>query len=300
MTLSYLANDFRPLPDYNILLLLLLYLANMYTYLNGKWVETDKASISILDIAVLRGFGIFDFLRTYGQKPHRLQDHIDRFYKSSRIMGLTPQYSKEEMEVIINEGIIKNGFENTNIKMIQTGGVSHDGFTPNGNSAFFVYFYEAVDYPDKFYQNGIAVRTTNLMRQLPDAKSINYGACIVEVIQAAKKGAKDVLHTDADGNIYEATRSNFFAVKNGKLITADKGILMGITRTVILELAHELNIEIKFQFPKRENIKEYDETFITSSSLEVMPVVKIDDITIGNGKPGEVTKKLHSEFRKNL
>jgi len=272
----------------------------MYIYLNGSWVEEGEAKISVLDIAILRGFGIFDFLRTYGQNPFRLQDHIDRFYNSARIMGIKPQFSKEEMRAIITEGIEKNGFENTNIKIIQTGGESSDGFTPAGNSSFFIYFYEAVDYPDKFYQNGIALKTTRLMRQLPEAKSINYGASIVEVISAAKKGAKDILHTDSQGNIYEATRSNFFAVKNEKLITPDKGILMGITRKVVLEIAKRLHIDIEYDFPNINEIADFDEVFITSSSYEIMPVVKIDDKIIGNGKPGVITKRLHSEYRKGI
>jgi len=270
----------------------------MKHYLNDSWVNEEDLKISALDIAVLRGFGIFDFLRTYGKKPFRLDEHIDRFFRSAKIMGITPVKSKKEIEDLVNEGIKLNNFDNTQIKIVQTGGVSPDGFTPSTNPNFFILFQKAALYPSEIYNKGIKLITSSLMRQIPQAKTINYAASIAEVQKAQKQGAKDILHTDEKGNIYEATRSNFFAVKDGKLITAQEGILFGITRNAILELAKKMKIPVDFRTVNKSELSTIDEAFISNSSQEIAPVVVIDNTTIGDGKVGPLTKKFINELQR--
>jgi len=257
----------------------------------------DEAKISVLDIAVLRGFAVFDFLRTYGKEPFRLDDHIDRFFNSARLMGMTPVYSKEKIIDIVKEGIEKSGFTHTNIKLIQTGGVSDDGFTPSETQTFFIYLYEAHDYPQEMYTDGVALKTAQLMRQNPLAKTINYAASIAEVQKAKISGAMDILHTDSDMNIYEATRSNFFAVKNNILITAEDGVLKGITRKAIIEIAQELAIPVEYRLISTSELSTMDEAFFTNSSHEIVPVVKIDETIIGDATVGPVTQKLIQMFK---
>ncbi|QQS43849.1 aminotransferase class IV family protein [Candidatus Roizmanbacteria bacterium] len=269
----------------------------MKLFIDDTWVEDTQASISIKDIAVLRGFAIFDFLRTYEGVPFRLEDHIDRFYNSARLMGMTPKYSKEDMTRIILEGIKMNGFANTYIKFIQTGGLSPDGFMPARDQTFFVYFAKGEEMPQSLYETGIKVCTSSLMRQLPDIKSTNYAASIVEIQKVQQTGAVDILHTDSEGNIYEATRSNFFGVKNGKLVTAETGILKGITRKVILEIAENENIPVELRFINKSELADLDEAFITNSSHEITPVVMIDETRIGDGKPGEMVVNLLYLFK---
>jgi len=265
-------------------------------YLDGKWTEDSQAKISVLDLSVLRGFGIFDFLRTYGKNPFMLDAHIDRFFNSARLMGMSLVYSKEEIIKIVEEGIQKSGFEHTNIKLIQTGGVSPDGFTPAKKQTCFIYFYEAHEYPTEMYGKGVILKTSTLMRQMPLAKTINYAASITEVQKAQVLGAVDILHTDSTGNIYEGTRSNFFGVKNGTLITANKGILEGITRKVILEIAQELSIPVKYEYVNVSELSKLDEAFFSNSSHEIVPVVKIDEAKIGNGLVGSITQELMKAF----
>lgn len=272
----------------------------MKLFINGTWVPADEATISVRDISVLRGFGIFDFLRTYGKNPFRLEDHIDRFFYSASLMGMKPRYSKEEMSSILYEGIEINGFKNTFIKFIQTGGVSPDGFLPAQNQTFFAYFYEADEIPLNYYDTGIKVVTSQVMRQIPEVKTTNYAASIVEILKARKTGSVDILHTDSDGNMYEATRSNFFGVKDGRLITAAKGILQGVTRKVVLEIAEKEHIDVELRFINTSEIPDLDEAFITNSSHEITPVVRIDGIQIGNGKPGKITGRLKEEYAKMI
>lgn len=264
----------------------------MKLFIDDKWIDDSHAMISIKDISVLRGFAIFDFLRTYDGKPFRLEDHIDRFFNSARLMGMTPKYTKEQITDIIKEGVTKNGFANTYIKFIQTGGISPDGFMPADKQTFFVYFAKGEEMPRSLYDQGIKVCTSSLMRQLPEIKTTNYAASIVEIQKAQKTGATDILHTDREGNIYEATRSNFFGVKNGKLITAENGILKGITRKVILEIAEKEKIDLELRYINKSELVDLDEAFITNSSHEITPVVSIDGILIGKGKVNTITKHL--------
>ncbi len=268
----------------------------MKLFIDDRWIEDAQSTISIKDIAVLRGFAIFDFLRTYEGRPFRLEDHIDRFYNSARLMGMTPKYSKEEITDIIREGIQKNGFANTYIKFVQTGGISPDGFMPAQDQTLFVYFAKGEEMSPSLYEQGIKVCTSDLMRQLPEIKTTNYAASVVEIQKAKKSGASDILHTGSDENIYEATRSNFFGVKNGKLITAETGILKGITRKVILEIVENEGIDLELRFINKSELADLDEAFITNSSHEITPVVMIDDVTIGNGKPGKMTISLLQSF----
>lgn len=270
----------------------------MYVFIDDKWVQDSEANINIKDIGILRGFGIFDYLRTYGKNPFRLNDHIDRFYNSARILGIPPKYSKEQIAEIIHEGIERNGFIHTNIKFIQTGGISADGFMPAEMGTFFAYFYEAKEYPKHLYEQGIKLKTSNLMRQYPEAKTVNYAASIVEARKAAIEGFHDIVHTDKSGDLYEATRSNLFGIRDGKLITTDQAVLLGITRKVVLEIANTLSIPVEFRCINLSELRSLDEVFITNSSQEVMPVVQMNDIRIGEGKVGVLTKRLHEEFQK--
>ncbi len=270
----------------------------MIVFIDDQWVSDTEATINIKDIGILRGFGIFDYLRTYGTNPFRLTDHIDRFYNSSHLLGITPKYSKERIAQIIHEGIIKNGFVHTNIKFIQTGGISPDGFMPAEMGTFFVYFYEAKEYPQEMYETGTKLKTSPLMRQYVEAKTVNYAASIAEVRKAMIEGFQDIIHTDQNGDLYEATRSNLFGIREGKLITTDQGVLFGVTRKVVLEIARALAIDVEYRCMNLSELRTLDEVFTTNSSQEVMPVLQINDIRIGDGKVGALTKLLHKEFKK--
>ncbi len=267
-------------------------------YLNGKWVDEKDMMIPALDLSVIRGFGIFDYLRTYGKTPFRLKEHIERFFNSAKLINAQPVKTAIEIEQIILEGIEKNGFENTQLKFVQTGGVSPDGFIPSGEPSFFVTFAPATIVPPEMYENGIKLVTVKLMRQIPYAKTLSYIAGIVEVQKASKLGAKDILYTDIDENIYEATRSNFFAIKGDELITAEKNVLYGITRKVVLEIAEKVGLKPVLRFLNKLELKDIDEAFITNSSYEILPVTNIDDVIIGTGKRGKKTLNLMEEFKK--
>jgi branched-chain amino acid aminotransferase len=270
----------------------------MFHYLNHRWVKKEALKISAFDLAVTRGFGAFDFLRTYNKKPFFLEAHLDRFFNSLSILEIKPLKTKREIEKIIKEGIQRNNFEETNIKIIQTGGESDDGITPKGKYSFIVMFTPATLYPKQYFEKGIALITYPFSRLFPEAKSLNYLAGVLAIKKAKKQKAVEALYVDKE-KIYECVTSNFFAVLGEKIVTPKKNILLGITRKVVIDLAKKLGFQVEERDLFLKEIPKFSEAFITASNKEIMPVVKIDEKKIGTGGVGKITKALMKEF-KNL
>ena len=158
-------------------------------------------------------------------------------------------------------------------------------------------FTKATPYPSSYYQNGIKVTTFEATRYLAHAKTLNYLAAITALQKAKKKKAVEAIYIDRLKNIYEGTTSNFFAVINDKLITPKEGVLIGITRRAALKIANKLGIIVLIRNLNLKEVANFQEAFITASNKEIMPVARIDDKIVGNGKVGQVTKKLMEEFR---
>lgn len=270
----------------------------MLHYLNGKWVTKENLLVSAFDISVLRGFGIFDFLRTYKQKPFRLIPHIERLFNSARVMDMTIPMTKEELEKIILQGIEQNAHEvkEFNIRIVVTGGLSADSISI-GEPSVIVMYVEAHDYPEEYYSKGIKVTTIPIPRVLYDAKTLNYMVGVLELKKAREKGAIEIIHTNPNGVMYEGMTSNFMAVINGEVVTPAEGILQGITKQVIKEITNKLSIPYSERKILKEEIHSFEEAFITASNKEVMPVIQIDDKVIGTGKVGPITNKIITEYR---
>jgi len=264
-------------------------------YLNGKWVKEEDCKISVFDLTVLRGYGVFDFLRTYQRKPFLLEDHIERLFKSAETLGITIPKEKKELEEMVLEGIRRSTFSDIYIKLIVTGGVSADGIS-KGNPSIVGLFLKSGSYPESCISEGIALRLLSFERPLPHAKSLNYMTAVVALQDAKKIGASDVLYVSYDNHILEGTTNNFFAVIDNKIYTTDDMILFGITRKFILKLLKELGIEVIIGHINKNQISNFQEAFITSTTREIHPVVKIDDAIIGKGVPGETTKKIMNAF----
>lgn len=270
---------------------------DFFHYLNGRWVDSQNLKISAFDLSLLRGFGVFDFLRTYNRKPFLLKDHLDRLFNSAKILGIKIPKIKKEIEKIVFEGIKKNPKAELNIRLLVTGGIGPDSVTP-GQPSLIVIFTEAVDYPKEYYQKGVKVITYPAERIFPKAKSLNYLAGIVALQKAKKQKAVEAIYIDKNGRILEGTTSNFFAVINNQLVTPKEEILFGITRKVVINLAKKLKIPVKEEDLYLSQIKNFSEAFLTASNKEIMPVVRVDNKMIGNGRVGEITKRLMKEFWK--
>ncbi len=217
-------------------------------YVNGKYVKEEDAKISVLDLSILRGFGVFDYLRTYNGRPFHLHDHLERLKYSCEHIGLPLSYTFEQIEEIVhNVQKFSNLFE-ASIKILVTGGVSADQFTPFIPTNLIVFAYPLTSYPSQYYTDGIKVITTRLNRSLPTSKTTQYTPAIVAMQQGKAQDAKEALYINASDEILEATTSNFFAFKNNTLFTCcSDEVLIGITREVVLQAG---NSPFPHQYPR--------------------------------------------------
>lgn len=269
----------------------------LVSFLDEKWLKNEDLKISAFDISVLRGFGIFDFLRTYRHQPFMLTEHIDRLFKSAKYLGMIVPYNKEEIKNIILEGIEKNKKQAVDfaIRIVVTGGVGIDSVTP-GKHSLLIIFSPLQNYPKSYYEKGVKIITYQEKRVIAEAKSLNYLVGVVALGKAKKQKAIEAIYKDEKGKLYEGTTSNFFVVMNNTIITPKNEILMGVTRNVLLKLAKKQGIKLVEKDIYYKDISKCKEAFITASNKEIMPVVQVDDKKIGQGKVGPVTKKLIEGF----
>jgi branched-chain amino acid aminotransferase len=266
-------------------------------YIDGDFVEEDKASISAKDIIVLRGFGVFDFLITYNKRPFKLEEHVARLENSAKNIGLTIRHSNVEICRIVEETIRRNTHhDESNVRIVCTGGISSDGVTPEGNGKLLVMVTPKHILPEWWYTYGTKVITANIERFLPGAKSTSYLSAVYALQLANKAEAVETLYIDRNHRVLEGTTSNFFFFKGDRLITAGDDILPGITRGVVLELVKD-RYDVEIRDIDRSELYEMSEAFITASNKEVVPVVQVNDLVVNDGTPGEKTREIMRLFR---
>ena len=206
-------------------------------YVDGKFVPSDQAVIPVTDLAILRGLGAFDFMRTYEGRPFCLRAHLERLESSTRKIGLPFPWTMDELARLVAETLGRNSHKESNIRVIVTGGSSLDFMNPQGNPRLIIMVSKLPDMPSWWYQDGIHVITRLAERPLAGAKSINYVQASLALETARQKGAQEAVYMVPQGLVLEGTTSNIFAVTADTLITPGRGILAGITRQVILDLA---------------------------------------------------------------
>jgi branched-chain amino acid aminotransferase len=268
-------------------------------YVNGTFVEDNQARISVNDLSVLRGLGVFDFLRTYNGIPYHLDEHLQRLERSAHLIGLQLPHSMTKIREIVRETLGRNNHKESNIRLVVTGGSSVDGITPGNSPQLLIMVTSVKQMPPEWYSDGAKVITSHVERFLPGAKSINYIPAILCQTEARSQQAIEAIYVDRNGYMLEGTTSNLFAFVGDTLVTppGDR-VLPGITRQVVLELAGKEFSIVERQLHKDE-VRLLDETFITSSVKEIIPIVHIDSIKISGGKPGSRTKKIMKLFRNN-
>jgi branched-chain amino acid aminotransferase len=272
-------------------------MAQPICYLNGKYVPFDQACLPLNDLGIVRGYGVFDFLRTYNGVPFKLREHIQRLQNSAKLIGLSLPWSTEEIEAIAQDTLKRNNFPEANIRIVVTGGSSADFISPLGQPSIMVIVTPVSEYPREYYEQGVKAITVQIERFLPKAKSLNYISAIGALQQAKLTNAIEALYVNQQGHVLEGTTTNFFVFRGSQLITPKEGILNGITRDVVLELAKE-RFEIVEQSINYSDLSHYDEALITATNKEIMPVIQIDELPISKGKPGENTQLLMHLFYK--
>ncbi len=266
-------------------------------YIDNKYVSVENAVLPVSDIALLRGYGVFDFLRTYGGRPFLLKDHLLRLQRSAKLIGLACPWSLDTLCEIVIETLGRNNYEESNIRIVITGGDSPDSITPDEKPRLLVMVTELMPLPVNWYTEGAKVVTADITRYIPGAKSTNYIKAIVALKKAHRQGAIESLFVDKNDIVLEGTTTNLFLIQGDTLITPDtKGILPGITRKVVLRLAEGV-FKVEQRPVGRKEVREAREIFLTASNKEIVPVVQVDNTVIGKGAPGDNTLKMMKLFR---
>ena len=268
---------------------------NAWWYVAGRWVHPHEATISMNDVAVLRGYSAFESLRTYDRQPFHMEEHLERLYRSAELIELTVPWSRKQITDLVYEIIERNTYKHAAIRLFVTGGETEDSILPLGKPTLALLITPLGERDMERFAQGFKVITTPLQRISPEAKTTSYLEAIRALKEAQRRDAVDALFVNAQGQVLEATRSNFFVFSGDTLVTPREGVLLGITRNVVLELAHG-TFTIEERPISLAELPLIDEAFITSSSKEIMPVVRIDDLVIGNGKPGRRTYELEQKF----
>ncbi len=268
-------------------------------YINGQYVPADQAVIPVNDLALFRGYGVFDFLRTHDGSPFLLQEHLSRLKHSAMEIGLRFPWTLSELKEIVMNTVAKNSYRNANVRIIVTGGPSRDFITPDGKPRLLVIVSPVSALPESWYSEGIKAIIIPIERSMPGAKSINYLDATMALKKAKQQGAVEAVYMDSSDFIKEGTTSNLFAFYKDCLVTPGKNILNGITRKVILKIAKPL-FKVKINEIKKSKLYEADEIFITGSGKGLVPVIQVDDVMIGNGRPGERTKILMQQLKEYI
>lgn len=279
----------------------------MIIYLNGEFVEKESAKISIFDHGLLYGDGVFEGIRSYNGRVFKLDEHLDRLYDSAKAIMLFIPLSKSEFKNAILETLKRNNLKDAYIRAVVTRGEGDLGLDPKKCPEPFVFIIadKIVLYAEKFYKEGLEVITVSVRRNTPEAvnpriKSLNYLNNILAKIEANTVGVLEAIMLDKDGYVAECTGDNIFIVRNRELITPSLhiGVLDGITRKTVIEIAETLKITTHEKAFTQYDIYTADECFLTGTAAEIIPVVKVDSRKIGDGTPGKITLKLIESFKK--
>jgi branched-chain amino acid aminotransferase len=262
-------------------------------YVDGEFLPSEQASVPVTDLTVLRGYGIFDFLRTYGGRPFHLDAHLQRLARSAELVELDLPHSLDEIRDIIMQTLARNNYPESTIRIIVTGGDSPNNLVPAGGSRLLVLVGSLKPHPPEWFSEGVKIISNHTERYLPEAKTINYIPAIVGLKRAAAQDAMDAIYIDRAGNALEGTTTNIFAFFGQRLVTPSSSVLNGITRNVILELA-SAEFEVEESALHLDDLLRADEVFIASSTIEVCPVRQIDHSVIG--PPGPHTCRLMDLF----
>ncbi len=265
-------------------------------YVDGHYVDQAAAVLPVTDLVILRGYGVFDFLRTYNGHPFHLTAHVERLRNSAALIGLDCPWSMEALSAVVLQTLEKNGYPDANIRLLVTGGDSDDNISPGQNPRLLVMVDPVKNFPENWYRDGVKIITTRLNRFIPGAKSIDYIRAIITLRDAREAGAIESIYVSQNDQVLEGTTSNLFSVRGGSVITPSDDILPGITREVLLDI-------LKTDFPmevrplSRQELQDSDEVFLASSTKELVPVVQVDDQIVGDHRPGPVTLRIMEIFR---
>ena len=267
-----------------------------YYSINGKFVPAHEASLRVNDLAILRGYGVFDFFLVLKGVPLFIEDYLNRFFNSAELMDLAIPFSRKEMLQQIQKLIDLNGIPNAGIRLLLTGGYSSNGYTPiSPNLLILQYPFPSIA-PEN-YLKGVKLLKHKFQRETAEIKTTNYitGIKLLKKLQASN-ALEPLFHNGI--HISESVRSNFFIVdSNNCIATPDQNVLKGITRKHVIHVAKEAGFQISERPVAIYELYDAKEAFLTSSTKGILPVTCIDELKIGSGQPGSISLELMELFK---
>lgn len=266
-----------------------------YVYLNGQILAAQDATVSPFDIGLLRGYAVFDLLRTVGGRPFLLAEHLDRLRASAAQLGLTVPVSDAAIGLAIDELLERNGHGEATVRLVLTGGVSPNGMSYDPSTpTFYILTQELHELPAVVYETGGKLITHEHRREMPEAKTTAYLTMIKNRARADEARALDLLY-HADGQVSEAASASVYFVRGETILAPRDRVLRGTIGTLVLELA-KYHYEIVYGEVSLEDARGADEVFLTSTTRGIVPIVQLDDLPVGTGTPGPVTRDLMARY----
>jgi branched-chain amino acid aminotransferase len=281
----------------------------MKVYLDGQFVESEDAKISVFDHGLLYGDGIFEGIRLYDGCVFKLEEHLERLEYSAKAILLEMPWSRQEISDAICETCRINNLKDGYIRLVVTRGKGSLGLSPKTcvSPSIIIIADHLSLYPAEYYEKGLEIITVPTRRVNPAAlspavKSMNYMNNILAKMEADRLGYIEALMLNDQGYVAECTGDNVFIFHKGKIMTPPfhAGALRGVTREVVLEIAEDLGIPVIQENMTRYDIWIAEECFLTGTAAEVIPVVEVDGRIIGDGKPGKVTGQFLTNFRSRV
>ena len=272
--------------------------------MNGEFIQLSEARIPVLDWGFLRSDATYDVVHVWKGRFFRLDKHIDRFFESTEKLRMPCAVSRVELKKILAGCVDRSGLDNAYVEMIQTRGMSPNfERDPRKSEPRFIAFAVPFGWilrPEEF-EKGLDVLVSNRRRISPDSidsriKNYHWLDLVSGMYEAYDYGHDTVILIDEENNISEGPGFNIFCVDETGLNSPNKGVLEGITRQTVLDLAKELNLPFQLSSISLEKLKSSNEVFATSTAGGIMPITKINGQLIGQGAPGEITRKLHKAY----
>jgi branched-chain amino acid aminotransferase len=277
--------------------------------IDGNICEPEQARVSVFDRGFLFGDSVFETIRTYDGAPFALDEHLARLEKSSERTFIPLPVTRDVLRREVTETVRAAGNPESYIRVIVTRGSGPLGLDSSfeAHPTRVVIVAPLVSPSPEAYAKGVALLTYRTQRvaeatDAAGAKVGNYLVAILAMRAARDAGASEALIVDAGGRVVEGASSNVFAVVDGRLVTPpeDDGILLGITRRLVLEVAREQGLPVELRSLTVDELYAADEAFVSSSIRELLPAIRIDDRVIGTGSPGAVTLELLRRFRQKV
>ena len=281
----------------------------MWVFLNDRFVRREEAKISVFDHGFLYGDGVYETMRSYDGRIYMLQQHLERLNRSASGIGLDLPIPEKDWPALLHEALERNALRDAHLRVTVSRGEGEIGLDPSlcTRPTVVIMAKPLVTPSPQLFERGVRIAVVSVRRNLatavpPQIKSLNFLNNILAKREAMQVGAYDAVMLNAQGHVTEGTTNNIFFVRQGRLCTpsVEAGILNGITREVVLLLAREQNIPVESGLFTADDLRQADECFLTSTTIEILPVTGIDQVSVGAGVPGPLTTRLRTIFKTNI